>query len=307
MLSHEARADLARVPLEGFFEAQGQTLPVGLRVVETRQGPALDWEGGGGEIAEDKAILTRFIKLEKATPKAVLRFAQRHGTLLLCADHRLFLIHRSADPAQAHSTEPIRTCRMLKPEPLALWKDLARQVRATLQLASELYISAGALYRSNWRDAGLWRDMMGERFMAVPRDANTARMTVACEVHEGLEKYGGAALSYAWSPARLRPRIAINTPTMLARVYWALALSIAKVETIFFCDFCAEPYEPARYRPRPGERRICGKPKCQRAAKTEAQRERRNAARKPVLVLDEIMGPWTREEREAARKRREAG
>ena len=235
-------------------------------------------------------LLADFLRIERASPRTILSFAQIHGPLLLC-DHAKPYMHRSPDPRavprltndplvreRIRGSQPDQLhgngiCVPVGREPIRDWWDWSRIVSACLEAGSRL--QEGTLVSRDLRIMAhaVWGWTNGETETCEPS------LTLGAQKHEF-----GVYLETLVASTDLRlhfeawpfpPRIAIKSSTMLGMVMYHLVMHLMGGSGLTICSNCGEPFAPEERRRPQGKRHWCSKAECKRAARAAAQRDYR--------------------------------
>jgi hypothetical protein len=233
---------------------------------------------GTGRLTKERSprgMLDSFIRIRNDA--SVLRFAERYGVLGIC-QHFWPNPHydtngRLCGPQEAE-IEPKKRAYW---EPTHRWRELAVQGRALAEIAAKLYGSKGA----NATEWGLAFQRAGTdewAEVAARQTPEDQRVWLAMEVNRWLA-WGRPELRLIWPAAKTEPTIEIVATTW-GTLALQLLTTVARYRVVAFCDICGEDYYPDKYRPRVGQRRICGKEECRLKADALRKREERERRRR---------------------------
>jgi len=241
--------------LAGLTDAHGRLgKPVGTgRVLIPRslciQEPYLVWDFGETipdepiSVQPAKGLLQDFIKLWNSSPQAILRFARKHGVLLLDAEG-----------------QPTFHWKLQGREHLERWTSISRRACAVLNIAAA--IKQGELGSAEDWDAidpsiDARFPKTKNRFMA--QGLSRARTLLQWEL-ENWTALGRITLSIGWDNKHEAWRTEIDFGgRMFAALALQLLLTVADADQLFNCDGCKRPYIRPRHhrRPKPGQANFC--------------------------------------------------
>lgn len=269
------------LPLEGpvflpevWLEGKGED--TGLRwrweIIEERQ-----------RLAQKKGLLGAFVNLAGAPPEGYLRFAQRFGVLRLCI-HGLPGTHVSpaCEPLCIHGVPAIHApdCYRTPFEPLGRWRHFARQIRAILNITSDLRLGKlGAT--ADWAtvyeeapDLGQGAAPWWNRKTATGEpDLVADRMGVTDVVNEYLCLGGVRPRLWWWTSET--STITLDGAGVFGTLAVQLAFAVGTSSGVAICTACGHPYflEPRERRPSRGKRNYCQQCRTAGEAKKDAGRQ----------------------------------
>ena len=260
---------------------------------------------------EPPGILYEFVQLDK--PADVLRFAQRYSIIGFCG-HALPYTHPSRLRVPGSSSIRLRlpTPIDLSPfpkswllarigrcwplgwegdtppfvgfsgdcyEPIGPWLHFARQARAILNVAAQLYLHrCGSesdwqqIHKGDWQDFRSWRDNASG--LSIERHLLTDIVNswlIIAGVCVGLERSALKSNSLA--------QLVVDTDGIFGEIAYQLALAVSQSRGLVCCSECATPYVPDRL-PNPGQDhycKTCGTLAARRAASKRYRDKRRRA------------------------------
>jgi len=258
-----------------------------------------DW--GWQQVEAPADFLDRFVAIERA--EQALDFAQRYGPLFLCSEHFELsgcLWRPSADESPQihmqvrglvrllrgpHHPPSPHGCRWDRMEPVVDWLTLARQVRATLHIAS-LCRTGRPLPPTVWRDFDPW-GLIGN---TPPAERIGLVVLMSALINSYLtEEPGGPRVEMTEDL-----RLTVNPGLGALRAVWLLAAqAISRERAIFVCAGCGKLHtRPVDTRvPKTGERSYC--PQCRetyRPAKKLSNAKRRRQLRTLLGFVNERRG-----------------
>jgi hypothetical protein len=229
---------------------------------------------GTGRLTNEQSprgMLDAFMRIR--SDAGILRFAGRYGVLGICQ-------HLWPNP---HYDTGGRRCWPQQAgdgsfwEPTIRWQELAAQARALVEIAASLYASKGADVKQ-WVRAFQHLSAGELAEVASRQTPEDQRVWLAGEVNRWLA-WGCPELRLVWPTAKTEPSIEIVASTF-GTLALQLATTVARYRVVAFCDICGEAYYPDKYRPRVGQRKICGKEECRLKADALRKREERERIRK---------------------------
>ena len=215
-------------------------------------------------LAPDRRTLTDFLKLERARPEDVLKYANKHGVLDLCEHMFPYGNHLSCQPMGW----PLDGWTSLE-----TWRRTAGIFAAILRISSDL--------RENAQSTGRNKDWQ-VLFSAVQSN-NEMRSSVMTNREHGLNMLQLVVNSYL-QLGEVTPLLARTSPgwklhfagnslyPLFGNLAFQLALILCGADVIYTCAGCGTIYvrEGDRRRPKSGTRNYCndcGKPKAALDAK----------------------------------------
>jgi hypothetical protein len=235
----------------------------------------LDGVPGAGSLAMD--AFDRFLRLGDAPPEEVLAFGREHGPLRICSAHNLPETHVPLRVV-VEMSEEVPRCRPAgglgrqRSEPIARWRDFARQGSALVSIASQLTRSGGRV--SEYAQWAPLDELFPMSLRHAVRGATPAqqRSLVAAAVQRWLD-LGDVSLRYRWEGDS--PQTTFGSTSLFGAIAYRMALTLSRSEGLVHCDECGRAYLPRRT-PSPGRAKRCPDPACrQRAAKRDWARRQR--------------------------------
>ena len=212
-----------------------------------------------GERAQ-RETLKRFADLSEAPAEKFTEFANDYGMLGLCEDHALPWTHNDR-------------CLSAAEERISDWRDLARQVDATLRLAGMLH-SANA-QRGDTRDvlkSELWERVSAET--AKPEDTEEAAGILSDTVNTYLD-WAGIRLHLNWTDSS--PSLELHGRPPFAQIASQMFSHVTGSRWIVACSYCGHVYRETR-KPRADRGHYC--PDCRTAKIPQRLARQRFAAEK---------------------------
>lgn len=298
------------------FPVDPWLVPGWVSLVESNAGGVLFWEFAHPAGAKDprstsdeRNVLTEFQALAHASDDAVLRFAQARGPLYLCQHFRPISHAGAGEPSGAPQTateaaylddrlallDDLRGegslergeggCRLLKAEPVAVWRTYALRVRHVLQIAALLHqhrrFKRGA--RAPVGTAELWEeiipstDPVGQLARSAwtgssPSLEQATQFVVLAT--DTLLRETGVRLRLTWDPGS-SPELSFDGLGVLGAVARQLALVVIRYEGLGECDICGQFFTPKRR-----SQKRCGREACNReAGRRYTERSRAKSSR----------------------------
>ncbi len=198
-------------------------------------------------------MLEGFCKLDKAKPERIAAYARRWGPLRL-KGQQIRLDRGPTMPGGEPERE--RGVRKWEGESLNLWRSLARQVRAILNIAAAL--------RQDQRGSDQdWQILFddGDSWPRLEEDSiEQERIILASQVDRWLSG-GGIRPKFYWHPGQ-SPRLHLQPYGLYGALGLMLAATISGVQGIALCIGCKEFYTPEPRSPKQGQQNFC--PDCRR-------------------------------------------
>lgn len=245
-----------------------------------RDGDRLVWSASGGHriVRDGPGVLNDFVKLGTAPPERILRYAKRWGILMIC-EHGLPISHNLGPSGLTFDQgvqglgcwplkEPYDPNGPLTWEPLAVWRSLARQAEAILDVAAKLHIDQrptdqewDATRGIDVRDPNAWyNEVVGGTagtLASTIQDwliVGNVRPTVSFKAAAGWSIALGGHLGGASRGAYGQPTF--GTWGLFPAIALQLAFSVARAEGLSICSACGHAYTRRR-RPKTGQRNYC--------------------------------------------------
>ncbi len=279
----ERQAQLAGITKEGkfhrWFKNPERGVPGSLTLSEAYGELSLVWEEGSDRRKPEgeKDVLRKFIRLAKGSPESILGFAERHGVLNLCFEHKLASSHfRLLD-------DHTPFCFPRRIEPIRVWRAYAREAKAIISIASEIRLGRSG-NRRDWVDLHIAReDRRSRRFRllkGVNRDGyepafdrvspEEAQTWLSRFVQDWIEE-GGLRPKFTWKGKS--PEITLGGEGLFSELARQVAFGVAAADGWVVCTECGSPYSPSR-KPTRDRRNFC--PGCgPKAGPKHAKRDQR--------------------------------
>lgn len=217
-------------------------------------------------------LLNRFVALSDRSAGAFADFARQWGVLKLCR-HDLPATHNPACEWVGYLED--RDGRWDGWEPIAIWRQFAREARAALEVASSVHL-ARAISPIEWAAMlAFWQSPP-----PVPEQPADGRSGLEAAVDRWLELSGLRPL-FVW-PLEGPPSVTFGQTGELspfAVVALQLALAVSRSESMVFCSNCQRAYLPSR-RPRSGKRNYCQACQAAHVPARDAKRDQRERNRR---------------------------
>ena len=232
------------------------------------EGGRLVWSGLNAQTSSTSGALDAFVKIDAGDEEGVVRFARRFGTLHLCEHNLPFMHKQGCEPGQA--------------EALETWYYHAERARALLNWAAAnahdpprpgTYTDHVAAI-GRWPLGGAIVELVtaagSERgWSEVARDQLMLRLLInqwleLGGVRPALDPFPGASAT-----------IFLSSTTAYGLIGTQLATAISRAREIWTCTMCGFPYFRGSRKPNSGQRNICGREVCRRAAARERKRDSR--------------------------------
>ena len=243
--------------------------------------------GGQWHLVEEPAgLLNTFVAVANAPVEKVISVAQRYGPLFPCSTHGMFFI---GPDSISRSLE----CEWLHPEPVWLWRRMARRARAALSIAAALWKRARPLIE-DWatlafggpRAAWPLRPHASEEACEVPTpdlppdlyaaQLDAQKRALAVMLGEWRNEF------HAPPTFEIEPELALSVTAgmgFLPAVWLAVVQAVTRTSGIYTCASCGQIFGRQRA-PAVGRAAYC--PECsvgQQAAKRDWARRHRQSAR----------------------------
>lgn len=224
----------------------------------------------------DVGLLNKFIRLDKASPEEILRFAQQWGVLGLCK-HFVPYTHFLYDIDK----DQVVRCKLLEFdtgqhwEPVERWRYFARRARAILRVASRLNQNKQGYFK-DWQvlNPTLSRPLnkLGGMYLLE-------KTTLAEKIEYWLD-YGNVRPQFTWPGDK--PLISFGC-NVLGLITCHIMFAVSRSGGIAICRGCGYPYSPIK-RPKTNQRnycKSCGKKASSRDSQADRRKrlKRKNAGR----------------------------
>lgn len=280
-MTHGERRNLERPIPAGTW-----IVPNDIRLVGDEE-PALEWEWLDSPLGElrmlndDRRVLEDFIDLadDNAPADQFLTFAKRYGPLFLC-QHQQPISH-SADwvkyfefnalaegpnrallgrdifiaiPAFRDAMEG--SCILVKREPLAGWRHLAKYVKAIVAIATDVH-QGGTGREEDWRTidpTGRIEEHIANRFGPLER-VPEARRKITIFVNQLLEM-AGVVPFFEWGDDN-RAGVSLGGVGVFGAIACQVMLVAGRIKGFSFCAGCGQSIGPRKRRPRKDQNSWC--------------------------------------------------
>ncbi|MCL5744443.1 MAG: hypothetical protein M1541_11050 [Acidobacteria bacterium] len=192
-------------------------------------------------------LLDRFLRLHRSTADGVLKFAQKHGVLLL-------------DGFEEPRFEWEREGR----EPIRVWQKFSRKACALLNVKAAL--GEGKLGDpADWHvidplvNSAFPKPVAGQFAGYIGHGIAAARWKLQWTL-EGWLHFGRIGFGVDFQPGRgLRINIDYHSGRLFGALALQLLLAVTNADSLYFCSGCGLPYARSREkrRPREGQRNFC--------------------------------------------------
>lgn len=222
---------------------------------------------------KDIGLLNKFVRLcsKNSSPEDFLRFARRWGVLGICQHFKPFPHRRyDLDLENPKACEYFQLASGQYFEPLEIWRQFSREVRAILRIASRLHQGEQG-YFEDWKvlNPTLKRPLKRSREMLL-----FERVEIAERIQQLLE-HGNLKGQITWYDKSPLIYVSCN---LLGLIGCQLMLVVSRSQGIAICTSCGSPYPPKK-RTSPGRGNYCD-PCKQKSPSRESQAARRKK-RKP--------------------------
>ena len=228
--------------------------------------------------ADTSGMLDAFVRITNRN--SALRFARRFGVLHICR-HGLQYNHSQACLASSQQTGWNPESR----EPLEGWFHHAKRARAILGLSASLQIAdernpIGS--RDDWaflyeRKGG--KASIDELMQAFTSTPSLAKSFLVSDINDWLVE-GNVRPTISWGE-EASPGFSLNASTF-GLLGVQLMTAVSKVQDVYFCDGCGNPYSRKKRKPQAGRNQYCDTCGEQVASKNRQARRRHKLKANPL-------------------------